>query len=120
MGHAFAGLADEYAYGYSPSAEYIQYWQENYLTLEKNLNKSIQSDPKKVPWAHFIGIPGYEMVGVFSGADFPQFYRSEQKSVMKADASWFNAVSREIIVKRIMELSGMQYFFEDFLKLDKK
>ncbi|NCC55958.1 MAG: hypothetical protein EOM11_10875, partial [Erysipelotrichia bacterium] len=42
MGHAFAGLADEYAYGYSPSAEYIQYWQENYLTLEKNLNKSIQ------------------------------------------------------------------------------
>jgi len=60
------------------------------------------------------------MVGVFSGADFPQFYRSEQKSIMKADASWFNAVSREIIVKRIMELSGMQYSFGDFLKLDKK
>ncbi|PKO95310.1 MAG: hypothetical protein CVU11_02665 [Bacteroidetes bacterium HGW-Bacteroidetes-6] len=119
MGHAFAGLVDEYAYGYSPSAEYIQYWQDNYLTLEKNLNKSIQSDPKKVPWAHFIGLPGYEMVGVFSGADFPQFYRSEQNSIMKGDASWFNAVSREIIVKRIIELSGMQYSFEDFLRLDK-
>jgi hypothetical protein len=39
---------------------------------------------------------------------------------MKADASWFNAVCREIIVKRIMELSEMQYSFEDFLKLDKK
>ena len=120
MGHAFAGLADEYAYGYSPSAEYLEYWQESYLMLEQNLNKSIQSDPKKVPWAHFIGLPGYEMVGVFSGADFPQFYRSEQKSIMKGDASWFNAVSREIIVKRIMELSGMQYSFEDFLKLDRK
>ena len=120
IGHAFAGLADEYACEYSPSVEYLQYWQENYLTLEKNLNISIQSDPKKVPWAHFIGLPGYEMVGVISGAGFPQFYRSEQKSIMKGDASWFNTISREIIVKRIMELSGMQYSFEDFLKLDKK
>lgn len=119
LGHAFAGLHDEYLYkNHEMSPEALAYWRENYIEIERNTNISIHSDPTKVPWKHFIGRKGYEKVGVFAGAFTSQFYRSEEKSIMACNAPHFNTISRELIVKKIKERAGEPYDFNEFLSKD--
>ena len=48
----------------------------------------------------------------------PEEY-SEQNSCMNNYIPYFNTISREAIVKRIMEYAGESYSFEEFVKNDK-
>lgn len=128
LGHAFAFLHDEYIDpNMSLSDEDISYL--NFLhTAGEYLNVSNTNDPTKVPWAHFIGHSDYPYVGVYEGALYLKGrWRSEPASIMMDGFSYppyttglyFNAVSRELIVKRIMQLAGEKYSFEVFVAKDK-
>ena len=47
-------------------------------------------------------------------------YRSEPQSVMgNTYVPYFNTISREILVRRIMERAGVDFSMEDFLAKDK-
>jgi hypothetical protein len=112
VGHAFSRLADEYELGGT-----------NPLP---NTNWSANLDQigilGKVKWKHFIDLDDYEEVGAFEGGGYVQegIWRPEEFSVMRSTSFLrFNAPSRESIVKRILELRGIPYSFEDFLEIDR-
>lgn len=120
MGHAFAFLADEY---FVPGDE--KFPQSAYAELNiahasgKQLNVDYRNDAKTVAWSHFIGHPKYSMVGIYEGALWPKgLYRSEEVSCMVDNRLYFNAPSREAIVKRILSLAGETYSFERFVEKD--
>lgn len=46
-------------------------------------------------------------------------YRSEQNSCMNNDIPYYSTISREAIVKRIMQYAGEEYTFEKFVANDK-
>ena len=47
-------------------------------------------------------------------------YRSEANSCMNNDIPYYSTISREAIVKRIMEYAGEEYSFEKFVENDKR
>ena len=79
-------------------------------------------DPTSVYWSHLIGHPRYPYVGVYEGGCKYNngVWRSERVSLMSTLFTdlYFNAISRELLVKRILELSGEGYSFEKFLQMD--
>ena len=121
-GHAFGLLGDEYF-----SLDFAQIPQSEKRRLESYqhdgqfLNLSLTDDPKSVYWAHLIGHPQYPYVGIHKGGFyyFDGVWKSESTSAMeKRNCSYFNAICRELLVKRILELSGEGYTFEKFLAKD--
>lgn len=126
-GHAFGLLGDEYEKWYDPSY-YGSISDSDRRSLQKAQNKgwylnlSLSNDTKQVPWSHLIGHPRFPYVGVYEGGFYyyRDVWRSEDESVMRSSESvrYFNAISRELITKRIMELSGEEYTFEKFLAKD--
>lgn len=115
-GHVFADLADEYidediAYLY-PLSEIGQYPN---VDTTKNL--------ATIKWKHFVEHPDYKsVVSAFEGGYYRAtgVYRSEAFSIMSSTASiTYNAPSREAIVKRILEIAGKPYNFEEFVQMDK-
>jgi hypothetical protein len=118
LGHLF-GLGDEYLDEISASVFGIDDFRIfNYPNIDT------LADESKVKWSHFIGLAGYESVGVFEGAFFHEkgFYRPEMYSIMNLDGNSleYNAPSREAIVKKIYEIVGVEYSFDDFLENDRK
>ena len=111
VGHAFATLGDEYIVP-NENATYIPEGQAN-LDNTNDLNL--------IKWNHFIGLPGYSSVGAYEGGGYLEFgmWRPEQSSIMRGNmGSYFNAPSREAIVKRILSLRGIPYNFNAFLAAD--
>lgn len=125
-GHGFGKLADEYIY----SADFIQTctcsqdhvdefnemksrgWYEN-LSLSANIYD--------VPWSHFIFDSKYSnVVDIYEGGFFHSrgVFRSESNSCMNNNIPYYSAISREAIVKRIMEYAGEEYSFEAFKQKD--
>ena len=90
-------------------------WYEN-VTLSSKMNEA--------PWAHLIfderfaqNVDMYE--GGFNHAR--GVYRSENMSVMgNSYIPYYNMISRQAIVKRILEYSGEGYNFDKFLNRDKR
>jgi hypothetical protein len=84
------------------------------------LNVDLTNDPEQVRWAHFIGRAGYVRPGIYEGGYGYKsgIYRSEEYSSMVNGLKYFNAVSRELIVKRILRIAGAPYSFEAFLEKD--
>ncbi len=120
-GHAFGCLADEYRL--SPSLpqdeyDYVLRVQKEYGWYE---NVAVINDPKKSPWAQFIGHEKYPEVGWFEGGDTYHLgvWRPTETSIMADMIGEFNAPSRAAIVKRIKQLAGEEYSFEDFVANDK-
>ena len=125
-GHAFGLLGDEYVkYSGTRPSEIT----ENDKSVLNNcqdrgwyLNVSLTDDPQAVYWRHLIGHPHYPYVGIHEGGYYyPRgVWRSEEKSVMNDSYNdfYFNAISRELIVKRIMEFAGEEYTFEKFMAKD--
>ena len=75
-----------------------------------------------MPWSHLIFHPKYsQFVDVYEGAyrHARGFYRSEEQSVMSTYIPYFNTISRESIVRRIMQYAGESYSFEKFVEKDK-
>jgi hypothetical protein len=126
VGHGFAALADEYSSGSGyggPAA--LQSDQAKGMLL----NISFTSDPKAVPWKDFIGLSGYEEVGVFEGG-FGQptgIWRPEKWSIMldnyygsEGDAAlYYTAMSRWILYQTIHRRAGKQPSWREFLVYDK-
>lgn len=86
-------------------------------------NVSITPKMSDLPWSHLIFDERYaQYVDVYEGGlnHSRGTYRSENKSVMGNQfVSYFNTISREILVRRIMQCAGEKFNFEDFVAKDK-
>ena len=128
-GHGFGKLADEYIYHNA----FIQSCTCQCCSHVKELNAfkscgfydniSLTGDLLSVPWSHMIYDPQYSnTVDVYEGAFFHTrgVFRSEPTSCMHNNIPYYNAISREAMVKRIMKYAGEEYSFEDFKANDKE
>ena len=84
-------------------------------------NISLSGSWHDVPWSHMIHDPQYSnVVDVYEGAHEHSrgVWRSEATSCMNNNIPYYNAISRESMVKRIMKYAGEEYSFEAFKALD--
>lgn len=122
-GHGFARLADEYVLstniGKSITTEDSQKLRD-FFRINFYTNVDLTSDTSQVRWKHFIKKPGYERVGVYEGGFYYSFgvWRPEISSCMVNNIDYYNAPSRETIVKKIMAKAGEQHTLEKFLIKD--
>ncbi len=86
-------------------------------------NVSITSKMTELSWQHLIFHDKYaQYVDVYEGAlnHARSTYRSENQSVMgAAHIYYYNTISREEIVRRILKAAGESYTFEKFMEKDK-
>lgn len=128
-GHGFGKLADEYIYHNAfvqscmcsccPHLDVISVYKA-YGFYD---NISITGDMHSVPWSHLIYDPQYSnTVDVYEGAFYHTrgVFRSEPTSCMNNNIPYYNAISREAMVKRIKKYAGEEYSFEDFKANDKE
>ncbi|MGM9733329.1 MAG: fimbrillin family protein [Prevotella sp.] len=96
---------------------------EHYRSLGWWQNVSISGKLSELPWYHLIFDEKYaKYVDAYEGAmnHSRGAYRSENVSVMGNQfIPYFNAISREILVKRIMEASGGTFDFDTWKQNDK-
>ena len=128
-GHGFGKLADEYIYhnafvqscacGCCDHVKAINV-MKSYGFYE---NISLSGNMQEVPWSHLIFDPQYSnTVDVYEGAFYHSrgVFRSEPTSCMHNNIPYYNAISREAMVKRIMDYAGESYSFESFKAMDKE
>jgi hypothetical protein len=122
-GHGYGRLADEYISSQNigktlPESDVtsFQSWVRNgfypNVDLTGNLNE--------VKWKYFLGEPGYSRVGTYEGAYYYTYgaWRPETSSCMVHNEQYYNAPSREAMVKRILKTAGETFSFEIFLEKD--
>ena len=128
-GHGFGKLADEYIYhnAFIQSCSCICCSHADAITAFQSYgfyqNISLNGSMKDVPWAHMIYDPQYSnTVDVYEGAFFHSrgVFRSEPTSCMHNNIPYYNAISREAMVKRIKKYAGESYSFEEFKANDKE
>lgn len=128
-GHGFGKLADEYIYhnAFIQSCFCICCSHLDEIDVYKAYgfydNISITWDMHSVPWSHLIYDPQYSnTVDVYEGALYHTrgVFRSEPTSCMNNNIPYYNAISREAMVKRIKKYAGEEYSFEDFKANDKE
>ncbi len=126
-GHGFGKLADEYIYhnAFIQSCGCSCCNHTDALNLMKFYgfydNVSLTGNMADVPWSHLIYDPQYSnTVDVYEGAFFHTrgVYRSEPTSCMHNNIPYYNAISRESIVRRILSYAGETFSFEDFKSKD--
>ena len=84
-------------------------------------NVSLSGKMSDVPWSHLIFHEKYsQMVDVYEGGlgHARGVFRSEINSCMNTFVPYYNTISRESIVRRIMNYAGVEYRFEDFVARD--
>jgi len=119
-GHGFGFFADEYVYynRQMPQTriDNIRQWQE----LGYQMNLDFTDDPSVVHWSSFIGLAGYENVGIYEGGQEYQYgvWRSEENSCMNDNIPYYSAQCRWLIYERIMKLSGKDCSRDAFLEND--
>ncbi len=112
-GHGFGRLLDEYvihtgqtlpdeATSESPYRHKEELRQRQYYGYGANIDISGHRD--SASWAHFYMLPGYEAVGYYEGAYFYEkgAWRPELCSCMADNRPYYNAPSRESIVKILL------------------
>lgn len=122
-GHGFGRLLDEYRY-YEAQ---LPLDQKNSLIQWRSgdpyfgYNIDITGDRNIVHWKEYFNRSGYEAVGLYEGAYlyYQGVWRSEYISCMHDNRFYFNAPSREAIVRRIMKASGSNFNIDSFVKNDK-
>lgn len=126
-GHGFGKLADEYIYHnvFIQSCSCICCDHVLDINLMKSCgfyeNISLSGSMHEVPWSHMIFDPQYSnVVDVYEGAigHTRGVFRSEKTSCMNNNIAYYNAISREAMVKRIMKYAGEPYSYETFKALD--
>lgn len=126
-GHGFGKLADEYIYhnAFIQSCSCICCGHTDAINAMKSYgfytNISLTGSMQEVPWAHMIYDPQYSnVVDVYEGAYMHTrgVFRSEATSCMNNNIAYYNAISRESMVKRIMKYAGEPYSYEAFKALD--
>lgn len=125
VGHGFGTLGDEYTRTGSSYQGIISESEKKKLRKAHAygwfLNLSLTDDPKSVYWGHLIEHPKYPYVGIYQGGNYyaKGVWRSEKYSLMDQESDYyFNAICRELIVKRIFEWAGEEYTFGKFLAKD--
>ena len=120
-GHGFAKLIDEYIY-YDrtipqETKEHIEMMKQDFGFY---INADFSDNIAETTWSCFAGHPKYPMVGTYAGAYMYRkgIWRPEQNSCMNDNTLYFNAPSRWAQVKRIHELAGIPYSFDQFLLED--
>ena len=127
-GHGFGKLADEYIHHNA----FIQSCtctccgdHTDAISRMKSCgfftNISLTGSMQEVPWSHMIYDPQYSnVVDVYEGAHNHTrgVWRSEATSCMNNNIPYYNAISREAMVKRIMKYAGEPYSYEAFKALD--
>ena len=104
-----------------PSQAYIDNRDRLYNQYGWFANTDFTEDPEEVKWSFFLSDERYKnQVGIYEGSSsFGQgAYRPTKNSLMSNQVEGFNAPSRWVIYKRIMELSGEEASFEKFLEYD--
>ena len=126
-GHGFGKLADEYIYYNSFIQTCILSCSVKAVNDMKSYgfyeNISLTGSMHDVPWSHMIYDPQYSnTVDVYEGAYMHTrgVFRSEPTSCMNNNIPYYNAISREAMVKRIKEYAGEIYSYEDFKLNDKE
>lgn len=120
-GHAFGKLAEERIV----TNKYISGNEKSEIMDKQNMgwyqNISLSGKMAEVPWSHFIFNPRYSnKVDVFEGTygKTRGVYRSEINSCMNYGIPYFNAISRQDIVRRILDYSGEEFTMEKFYAAD--
>ena len=126
-GHGFGKLGDEQI----AVNQFIELCDCGSPTHLKNLqdfqaygfykNLSLFGKMNEVPWSHMIFHEKYsDLVDIFEGGYYHSrgVFRAEQNSCMNNKVPYFNAYSRELIVRRIMEYAGETFSFEKFVEKD--
>jgi len=86
-------------------------------------NISLSGSFSAVPWAHLIFDTRYsDLVDVYEGGyrHLRGVFRSEPQSCMGTYIPYYSTISREAIVRRIMEFAGTTFNFEDFVAKDSR
>lgn len=86
-------------------------------------NLSLSGSINNLPWKHLFFDARYsDIVDVYEGGynHLRGVYRPEAQSCMGTYIPYYNTISREIIVRRIMELAGKTFDFEDFVAHDSR
>ena len=126
-GHGFGKLADEYIYhnAFIQSCNCACCGHVKEINAMKSYgfyeNISLTGSMQEVPWSHMIYDPQYSnVVDVYEGAHMHTrgVWRSEVTSCMNNNIPYYNAISRESMVKRIMKYAGEEYSFEAFKAKD--
>lgn len=126
-GHGFGKLGDEYIYHNAfidnCACTCCGHVFEFNMAKAKGWypNLSLTGKMNEVPWSHLIFHDKYkQIVDVFEGGFMHTrgVYRSEQNSCMNNDVPYYSTISREAIVKRIKEIAGETYVFDDFVDND--
>ena len=126
-GHGFGKLADEYIYhnAFIQSCSCLCCGHTDAINAMKSYgfytNISLTGSMQEVPWSHMIYDPQYSnVVDVYEGAYMHTrgVFRSEATSCMNNNIAYYNAISRESMVKRIMKYAGEPYSFEAFKAKD--
>ena len=126
-GHGFGKLADEYIYhnAFIQSCSCPCCGHVDAINVMKSYgfytNISLTGSMQEVPWAHMIYDPQYSnVVDVYEGAYMHTrgVFRSEATSCMNNNIAYYNAISREAMVKRIMNYAGEPYSYEEFKAKD--
>lgn len=122
-GHGFGRLLDEYRYYDSTlpadRQSQITYWRATDPYYGNNI--SLTNDRTQVHWKQYFTTTGYESVGLYEGGCLygRGVWRPEYISCMEDNRSYYNAPSREAIVRRIRKASGTSFSMSDFLANDK-
>lgn len=128
-GQGFGRLADEsishQEFIRTCTCPFCNRMSEYYAGLAKGWygNISLTAAMKTVPWSHLIFDSHYsDVVDVFEGGLYHArgVFRSESQSCMSTFIQYYNTISRELIVRRIMELTGEAYSFEKFISRDSR
>ena len=126
-GHGFGKLADEYIYhnAFIQSCSCLCCGHVKEINKKKSCgfyeNISLTGSMQEVPWSHMIYDPQYSnVVDVYEGAFMHSrgVFRSEATSCMNNNIAYYNAISREAMVKRIMKYAGEPYSYEAFKSKD--
>jgi hypothetical protein len=120
-GHVFGWVIDEYCSAGGTADETLKTQLANYHAKGKYLNVAATNTRAEVPWKQFFDIPGYDLVGTYEGGYYVcnGIWRSESTSIMvNQNYPHFNAQSRYLIYKRVMDLQGTTFTFDDFLNYD--
>lgn len=121
-GHSFGRLLDEY-YKKGSGITYDKTFIESH-SWEVPLGLNIVADTAgvhdKVYWERMIGDERFSKVGFYEGGNTFEkgIWRSEVISAMDDNRRYFNAISRQIIVERIMEKANESFSFESFCNKD--
>ena len=127
-GHAFGKLGDEYIYhnAFIDACHCICCSHVGAINQAKSLgwydNLSLTGKMHEVPWSHLIFDSRYSnLVDIYEGGFMHSrgVFRSEQNSCMNNNVPYFNAISRESIVRRIKKYAGETFSFEEFVANDK-